>query len=88
MMQWVAFYTRKNTYFPRTPSEKARLDILAINIKADTRQQAILEAMRIARNKLDGWLFLDIMVYDPKLHDSLRGYELELDDVARGGAHE
>lgn len=80
-MQWIALYTKQDAYFPRTPGERVRLTVLAINIEADTRQRATIEALKIAWHKLEGWVLVDVMLYEPEVHDNL----LACEEVVGGG---
>ncbi|MCD6197323.1 MAG: hypothetical protein J7K15_01940 [Deltaproteobacteria bacterium] len=73
-MQWVVLMIRTNAYLPRVPGEKVLLNVLAVNVEADSTLEAHQKAVELAG---EGWCTISIEEYDPEVHDNLWAVELE-----------
>lgn len=74
-MQWIVLMARPNAYLPRTPGEKVNLNIMAVNVEANSSIEAHLKALEITEKENDRkWITLEVVRYHPVLHDNIAGY--------------
>jgi len=83
-MQWVVLLIRSNTYLPRSPGEKVLLNVLAVNVEANSRLKAHWKAVELAGDK---WCTISIDEYDPEVQDNFLAFEAEkeLEEAMRSG---
>lgn len=85
-MQWIVLMTRPDSYLPRTHGEKAHLNVMAINIEANSELEAHWKAMEIAETMEDQkWMTIAVIAYNPLIHDNFQGYEEEFNGDVHGG---
>ena len=75
-MQWIVLMIRPDSYLPRTHGEKAHLNIMAINVEANSELEAHWKAVEITETMGDQkWMTIAIEEYDPEVHDNFQDYE-------------
>jgi len=74
-MQWITLWSRADAYLPRSPGEKALLNIVAINVEANSEHEAIEKAGKLIDARR--WC-LGAFEYEDDMHDIIFALDLEL----------